>query len=122
MTSETNSGQILRIAMLPLRKIEDGKPVQGEQGLIYAQGAWNDGYQILNAKTAATLSPGDRVSVDLCNGRDNVRTVAWVGKPQAMIEDRVADDEDGSMSGEKVVGGVKVAVCKVYLQPEARVG
>lgn len=113
-------------------------PVPGTSGLVYADKAARNWYQLVPASEAATLKPGDLIPVGtaykhvplddprpgykLPPPSDHLKSVGrhWhrvteIGRAFVMLEDEVSEyDSDQTSSGEKVSGYRRVSVCQVY--------
>lgn len=132
----TTSAKYRKLNLTPYRKLQNGKPVPGHEGLIYPDDAAREGYQIAPSAEAESIAPGDLINVGtryefvpesdprpghaVGDGRKSVdhwRKVVSVGRPYEMaIDEGYHDDNFPSMSGFVQTASKKVAVRRVYFE------
>lgn len=127
------------------RKVVGGKPVSGNSGLVYSDGAAHEGYQLVLVDEANNIKVGDLISVGTSHeladegdprpalnsgnygpGKKVVsscwREVTSIGPVVEMVEDIVVEDEDHSYSGQRIVSQNRVKVRKVFFRRSVEAG
>ena len=101
------------------RKMEAGKPLQGNRNDVYPDDAARDGYQLVPAATAVTVGERIRVGTGYLNN-GSVGIVTGIGEAYDMAVEHGVTDEDHSYDGFRATGWTKTPVKRVYFRWEGK--